>query len=255
MSLQKTDAVVLKSQKQGETSKIVTLYSKDYGILKLIAKGARGPKSRFLGSLDLLNHIGVVFYHKESRDLQLLSQADIIDPYSRIKLDLQKLSLAMVAAEMMLRSQHDHDPQPNLYHLLLAFLHKLENAKQALNVIFFWYQLRFLRWNGFRPNLKNCLACQRQLGNEQKVSFLIHKGGWLCGKCQQTTGLSMMIRRETLIILNRIDMAGLSHLEQLDMKADQLAECRLLLNKFSIYHIESLAKMKSGEFLKEVQPV
>ncbi len=77
MSLQKTQAVVLKTQRLGETSKILTLYSQKFGKIKVVAKGARGLKSRFYGTLEPLNHISIVYYFKETRELQLLSQADI----------------------------------------------------------------------------------------------------------------------------------------------------------------------------------
>ena len=94
MSLQKSEAIILKTQRLGETSKILTLYSRKFGKMKVVAKGSRGLKSRFFGTLEPLNHIAIVYYFKETRELQLLSQADIIHAFVNLKDNLEKYSLA-----------------------------------------------------------------------------------------------------------------------------------------------------------------
>ena len=90
MPLCKTEVIVLKSINYGETSKILTLYSRTSGKISVIAKGARNIKSRFGGTLEPINYLAIVFYEKESRNIQYLSQVDIIEYFPQIKKDLEK---------------------------------------------------------------------------------------------------------------------------------------------------------------------
>ena len=73
-----TEAIVLRSRKQGDTSKIVSLYTRDYGFVDVIAKGAREMKSKFGSALEPFTLSKVTFYKKEGRDLYLLANAEVI---------------------------------------------------------------------------------------------------------------------------------------------------------------------------------
>jgi DNA repair protein RecO (recombination protein O) len=253
MSLQKTEAVVLKIQKLGETSKIVVLFSKEYGLIKVVAKGARGSKSRFLGTLDQLNYINIVFYYKEQRDLHLLSQSDIIDSYRFIKQDLNKLALAMMAVEMVMRSQMERDPHANLFHLLTAFLRKLDQQQGGLENVFFWYQIRFMKWLGFKPNLKLCLKCRKIYEGDERIQFSVAHGGWVCSHCGSASGIVVIVSGRAIQYLNQIDSGTLDMVDQVPSDPHVIKESSVLLNKFMAYHIESLAHLKSVTFLQDVK--
>ena len=73
MPILKSEGVVLRRIKYSETSLILTFYTKDQGKISLIAKGARNPKSKFVGALEPATYASIVYYHKDSRELQLLS--------------------------------------------------------------------------------------------------------------------------------------------------------------------------------------
>ncbi|HNY91144.1 MAG TPA: DNA repair protein RecO, partial [bacterium] len=92
MPLSKTEAIVLHTRKQGETSKILSLYTLHYGRLSVMAKGARSLKSRYSGVLEPLTHIQIVFYRYEARDLHYLSQAEIVTPFASIHGQLGKMA-------------------------------------------------------------------------------------------------------------------------------------------------------------------
>ncbi|MBN2013229.1 DNA repair protein RecO [candidate division KSB1 bacterium] len=253
MSLQKAEAIVLKIQKLGETSKIVILFSKEFGLIKVVAKGARGTKSKFLGSLDPINHVGIVFYHKEQRDLHLLSQADIIESFKSIKQDLNKLAYSMMAAEMVMRSQMERDPHANLFHLFVAFLRKLNESHNINENVFFWFQIRFLKWLGFKPNLKMCQKCRKYIIDDERVRFSVEQGGWWCEHCSGVSGVTVVVSGKTINYLNQIEDSSLEAIDQISNGTEIYKESSLLLNKFMVYHIESLVHMKSVSFLEDVQ--
>jgi len=78
MAIVQTDALVIRSYRLGETSLIVHLFTGDFGLVRCVAKGARGPKSRFGAALEPGIRVQAVIYRKLTRDLQLLSKADIV---------------------------------------------------------------------------------------------------------------------------------------------------------------------------------
>ncbi|MBK8550925.1 MAG: DNA repair protein RecO [Ignavibacteria bacterium] len=108
MSIVKTEAFVLKSFRYGETSKIVTLFTKDFGKMNAIVKGARNFKSKLCGTLESMNHINAVIYLKDNRDLQLISSAEYKKSYSNIIADFDKLEVAYQIIEIMNKSLIEH---------------------------------------------------------------------------------------------------------------------------------------------------
>ncbi len=96
-----TDAIVLRSMKYGETSKIVTLYSQKFGKIKVIAKGARGAKSRFGASLEPMTHSSVILYKKEERELNLLSKSEITKSFLKFGSSGDRLATGLAVVELV----------------------------------------------------------------------------------------------------------------------------------------------------------
>ena len=147
-----SEAIVLRARKQGETSKIVTLYTLGYGKLNVIAKGAREIKSKFGGALEMFAHISAVFYKKEkSEGLYLLSKADLIGSNAKILRSLERMEAATAIIELILRSMHDEEANPEIFALLAATLKALaetnnDDAAASLQLRFY---LEFARIMGF----------------------------------------------------------------------------------------------------------
>ena len=97
-----TEAIVLRSRKQGDTSKIVALYTSGYGLVDVIAKGAREMKSKFGSSLEPFTCSKVSFYKKEGRDLYLLSGAETVLPFRNLRSDLDHIEAATKVVELLL---------------------------------------------------------------------------------------------------------------------------------------------------------
>ena len=126
MSLKKTNGIILKTRRQGETSKIITIYTRDYGKISLVAKGSRSIKSRHWGTLEPFTHIALVFYHKENRELQFLSQADIVQSFDPVRAQLGKMSLASIMCDLVNRVEVGEAVNPQLFGLLLDSITSLE---------------------------------------------------------------------------------------------------------------------------------
>ena len=142
MAINKAEAIILHSRKQGETSKLLTLYTREFGKMKAVAKGSRGPRSKYLGSLETYNHVALVFYRKEGRLVQYLSDAAIIESFAGLHSQLGKMALAAVACEIVDKSE-DEASHPALFQLLLHTMQALNEHEIGLRNIIRAFQLQF----------------------------------------------------------------------------------------------------------------
>ncbi len=187
----KTDAVVLKSMNYRDSSKIVTFYTRRFGKVKCIAKGARQLKSKFGAGLEPITRVSLVLYKKEHRDLQLVSQCDAVKTYKSIHSELERLAVALAVLELVNHLAHDEEGNDALYNLLIEILDEIERAtKNCLN-LFFAFEIRCASLFGFSPDLEHCLSCRRSLddiGVDGSAIFQLSKGSVVCGRCSGKSG-------------------------------------------------------------------
>lgn len=248
MPLQKTEAIVLKTQRSGETSKIVTLYSPTFGKFRVVAKGSRGLKSRFYGSLEPLNHVSIVYYFKETREIQFLSQADIIHSYDKIKADLHQYALTTVFCELIDRTELEQ-ANPYLFQILVDVLNAINQTPQKLINYYFWFLLRFLKINGFNPDFNHCKICHTD-SPQEGVRFSLVNGSFSCSKCSVQEPTAITVSPATIQYLKRLQ-GTLKNLETVTITADR--ECEMLLLSFLQYHIEETKYLKSIKFMRQMQ--
>lgn len=253
MPIQKTEAIILKSLKFRETSKILSLYTKKYGTIKVIAKGARGLKSRFYGSLEPINYISIVFYYKEKSDLYLISQADIHSYFKNIKNDLEKYSLTSIIFEIILRSEYAGNPNPFLFNSMIHFLESLDQAGARYENYFFWFMLRFLQIHGFKPRFDSCIQCGAKQQGKNDFLFSISKGGIVCQKCTTSDMPGIILYYPTIVYLQALEEANYKRIGEIADSKLLVKQSAHFLNKFMNYHIEGLSGLKSMDFLSHIR--
>lgn len=250
MSLQKTEAIVLKSLKQGETSKILTLYTRRSGKMSVIAKGARGAKSRFGGSLEPCNYISIVYYQKESRDLQFLSQAEIVAAFPGIKRDLEKTTVASAVCEVINRFEVDTEANPRLFRLALYVLKAIDQTQAPALNIFRAFQIRLISLSGFSANFVACQNCGTH--TDGSAVFSISGGGFYCRNCRSGETGGIMLSAESLSALRMFQKAQLSQLTvTLSPASEQQIDA--FLEAYFRYHVEGFPELKSIKFLKRIR--
>jgi DNA repair protein RecO (recombination protein O) len=169
MPLVMTPAVVLRTYRYSETSKVVRLATRDLGVQSAIAKGALRPKSRFGAGLELLSEGMAQLYHRESRELAA---------------DLGRFAAATALAELMVRMA-PAAPLPMAYDALTAGLDDLVRATpgevDAAAVRALWSLLGVL---GFEPALRQCVRDGAAIAPDgAAVMFSTAEGGVLCDAC------------------------------------------------------------------------
>lgn len=185
MSSQVDEAVVLRLTEYSETSQIVTLFARDAGHLRLIAKGARrGTRTRFATGLDLLER-GQVRFIPPRGDASLGTQTEWVqrDAYTELRRDLLRLHGGLYAAELIPALTEPGDPHPTLYAALVELLDGLcADTEPAHRLPTF--QLELLRAVGYEPNLRECTHCGHAVSGAAIIYFSAVAGGLLCRDCE-----------------------------------------------------------------------
>lgn len=266
-----TDAIVLRAARMGETSKLVTLFTEGHGKLKVTAKGARRPKSKFAGCLEVSWQVHIACPVRDDRDLHTLSDAETLRSRPAVLADLSRLSYAAAACEMVDRLSLDHEPNRRLYLCLLGALHGIEEvAPEQLEALFWYFQLRVAEALGYRPELAACANCGTRLVDGEATAaawFSPAMGGSVCRDCGRQAGDELReeggpdylrarrIHGDSLRLL-----AALQGLRTYSREAIPAApparrgEVRGLLRGFLEYHGGAHGRLRSLEFLDAMGP-
>ncbi len=254
MMIVTTDAVVLKAMKYGETSKIVTLYTRDYGRLSVLAKGARSRNSKFGSSLEPLSIVSAVFYKKDHRDLHLLTQCGLRTSLRRIPEDLEKLAAAMAVVELVLGVAHQEEKNEELFVFLCDVLSAINTATINAGNALYFFEVRLFDILGFKPNFHACLRCSRSLEeNSTAVSVEVLHGGVVCGECSATMKTGRSISAPALRVLQRLQELpepGMS--STITMRAGLRDELAGFLDTYLRNHVEGLRQSKSGKVFSAI---
>lgn len=161
MALETTEAIVLRTYRTGDTSKIAVLYTRRFGKVRVIAKGARSKKSRFGASLEPFTESLVVFYRKRERELQLLSASDTMHAFSRLRERPFLIGLACAVVESVDRLTTGEEEDAALYGTVRSCLAALEAAPTDADAeTEFWRgQLAILARLGYRWEVESCVGC------------------------------------------------------------------------------------------------
>ena len=197
MALVTTEGIVLKVHALGDTSRIVTVYTRDLGLRKFVAKGARKTPSRFGFALEPLSRSRFVFYMKPDRDLHFLSQAEVLDPAGSRLTDLARLAHAQAALELVDRVVWGEEPHEALFTLLRQTIESCGVAPPAaLPAVTLAFQLQVASELGYRPRLDACAVDGRPVS--QRRAFSPARGGLLCETCATREGGMVWLSAEAL---------------------------------------------------------
>jgi len=186
MSLYRDRGVVLRTYKLGEADRIIVLVTPGHGKVRAVAKGVRRTKSRTGGRLEPLSHVELLVY--EGRELDIISQAELVEPWRPLHEDLTRLSQGLAMAEATEQVAQERAPSEPLYKMLVGALRTLVVRPGPLVVASFYWKLLLL--DGAGPILDACASCGAGPPAVELVAFDIAEGGALCRACRRGQPLS-----------------------------------------------------------------
>src|SRR5688500_4504880 len=187
MALTRDRCLCLRRHDYSETSQILTLFSRNHGLLRLIAKGAhrrtKAGASKFDGGVDLLDLGDAVFSLRLEKDLATLCEWSLRDGHLELRNNLRALYLGQYAAELVSLLVQEHDPHPDLFDRLEQTL--ADVATDRLEESFLAFQLDLFKETGYLPNLAACDNCRAPVTPQQQSwSFWPARSALVCRNCE-----------------------------------------------------------------------
>ena len=182
MPLDQADAIVLRTSALGDIDKLAVFLTREKGLVRGVAKGARKFGNRFGSALEPMSHVTVFYYEKERRDLVTVSGCDLVESFFEIQADLKSSLTLSYFAELIEEVVPGRSGEDVMFRLLLSVLRALR-MKGELGLLTRYFEAWFLQANGFLPDVGRCRGCRRELAAEEAGWLSPKRDGIYCDAC------------------------------------------------------------------------
>ena len=243
--MEQTEGIVLRSFDFRETSTIVVFYTRDFGVLKGLAKGARVKKKEFGSSLELYSHDYITFYRSRNGEIHLIGKCEPKNFYAGIREDLKKSYLAIYWMEIIQELIRDRDEK--LFEFLLSSLEHLEKELNFSPLILSFFELNLLKLAGYGPMLSGCVSCKRE---SDSYKFSPNLGGIVCPDCSFKDGRSIDISLDTISLMRTLTKIPMDNLSRIIVSPKLLGQVKGVIHYYLFHSIGK--RPKSLQFFEKI---
>lgn len=243
----RTRGLVLRTFDQGESDRVVHLYTESHGRVSAIAKGARRSKRRFPGTLEILSLIDVRLVDPPRAQLMRLEGAKLVGAFEGITSSLGRYAIACQFLELLDRLTAEREAHPDLFHFAVGVLETVREAEpdRLLSVLVLAKTLARL---GYRPQLVRCAVCGGDLpASSGRVAFLPAHGGSVCRVCAGAVESEVSVK--LLLALEAGLRQPLRARAELGLGARDVERAELLVERFFRYQIGT--DLRTAAFLRQ----
>ena len=243
----RVDAVVLRHSDFGEADRLLTLFTRQLGKTRAIAKGARKIASRKAGHIEPFTHVRLQL--AKGKDMLLITQADTVDAYLPLRDDLVLTGQAAYVLELLDRFSFEEGTEhPSTFRLLTETLARLASQEDVW-VVLRYYEMRLLDHVGFRPQLFECANCGRVVQPEDQY-FSFSAGGVICPRCGVGLKHLHSISVETLKYLRHFQRSSYAEATRARPSPEVQQEAESLMQGYFTYLLER--ELNTPGFLKQI---
>ncbi len=243
----RVEAVVLRHSDYGEADRLLTLYTRQLGKTRVLAKGARKIASRKAGHIEPFTHVKMQL--AKGKDMLILTQADTVDAYLPLREDLILTSHASYVMELLDRFTYEGETEnPATFRLLTDTLARLASNNDPWLVIRY-YEMRLLDHMGFRPQLLQCVNCGREIKAEDQF-FSYRAGGVICPRCGRGLKHLHNISVDALKYLRHFQRSSYAEASRSRPGAEVQRETEAIMQGYFTYLLER--ELNTPGFLKKI---
>ena len=221
------EGIVLKTTKLGEADRIVTLFSREHGKVRAVAKGIRKTKSRFGARLEPFTRVQLSIYR--GRNLDTITSADILSSFDEVRRDYRKVTAAAALVDLVEKITPERESAFPTYALLLAGLRSLAEGDGTTTVPAFL--LKLLSISGYHPQLTVCAGCGARAG---LGGFSASFGGAVCQTCWRDDRDAVRLSADRIQLLARLLRSDFG----MPADAQTTLELTQILRSYAEYHLE-----------------
>ena len=251
-----TEAVVLHSIDFRDTSKIVTVYARKFGKIKIVAKGVKNQKTnKFGSSLEPMTHSSIVIYKKDQKELHLLSKSEIVSPLNRIQNSSEKMFTGLAIVELMNMVMHDEEENEKLFSLLVRSLRTIDTSDSNSSNVLIAFFVKMFDQFGFGLTLDSCVSCNRRTEENDYTSAVLRMsdGKIICPFClQDQTSTGTKISGGLLKSLYYFQMNSIEKSIMLSFNKAVRNDLLSIVQAYLRYHIDGVRTLKSLSLLQSI---
>ncbi|WP_026572419.1 DNA repair protein RecO [Bacillus sp. UNC438CL73TsuS30] len=242
--LQKCEGIIIRTTDYSETNKIVTIYTREWGKVGVMARGAKKPNSRLSSITQLFTH--GYFLIQKGTGLGSLQQGELVTSLRSIGEDIFLTAYASYIVELTDKCTEDRKPNPYHFELLFQTLNYLNEGYDP-DVLMNIYEMKMLNGLGLYPTLNQCSVCGSTDGH---FSFSIREGGLICHRCLEKDPYQLKISQATVKLLRLFYYFDLSRLGNISVKPETKAELKKVISTY--YDEYSGLHLKTKKFLNSM---
>lgn len=231
-----TQAVILRTADFSESDRMVSLYTKDFGRLSGIAKGAKRSLKRFGSALEPFTLNEVTFFMRENQNLVRLERCRIVRAFPEIAHNVRKVTLGSYLLELVLGLTPEREAHPEVYRLLVYYIDLLSEASFRESMVHL-FELRLFALLGYEPQFMHCVACSTPFDIETTYHFSIQRGGIICPDCEPPLHNMLPLSNGTIRLFQQARSLSLLKLSRLCFSRDSRDETHRLFSRFLEYHM------------------
>ncbi len=179
MEIIKTSGVVIRRTKVKDNDLMLTIFTKDLGVIRASARGARGFKNKLAAGTALFAYSEFLLY--PGKELYKVNSCELLESFYSLTSNIERLAFATYIADLTGYVIQEEEGTERLLSLFLNTFYLFARWGGELRTVKCVYELKLLEFLGFSPCLFECVSC----GNAEAAYFSSSAGGLLCASCQK----------------------------------------------------------------------
>lgn len=176
-----TSGIIILEKDISENDKLVTVLTKDWGVIRAFAKGAKKLKNKNFSALSLFSYSDLVLY--KGRDKYIINDAYLKKSFFELRKNIGNIALSQYFCEVVLALVGESPESENVLRLILNSFYYLMEEKQDRSIIKSVFEMRVLSMSGYMPDLTMCANCGKF--SDTKMNFVLTKGQLICSDCSK----------------------------------------------------------------------
>lgn len=237
------EGIILREKDYGDSSKIIDIFTKEYGIIGAIAKGSKSLKSKLRSVTTKFTYGIFNIYYKENK-LSTLKEVDIINNFKNIKTNIESIAYSTYLLDLS-EQVYKQNNNIDIYNILISTLIKM-NDKYDLLALTNIVELKYLEYLGVMFEIDRCSIC----GSTDIITLSSDKGGYICSNCRT---FEKILDNKTLKLLRMFYYVDISKIDRLSINDDIKKEINEFLDGY--YDRYTGLYLKSKKFLNNLKNI
>lgn len=230
----KSEGIVLKEVRYKDTSKILSIYTKEHGKIAVMAQGAYRANSQLMSTTQVFSYSE--YHFNVGRGLIYLNQADLINSFYSIRERMERVVYGYYMLELVDKSLAEEQENEKMFLLLEKGLRVLSKLNKNFLQFIIAYELKFVSFLGYKPNIERCVSCNSI--KAENIKFSISQGGIICSDCFNVDPFAIYLNSETYETMHKLLYIPLERIDEVVSPNGSLDKLHEIIVKYILRNID-----------------